>query len=98
MPRGGRSKPRSANENIGWRLRTLRLQRQKSLAEVARTAGISVGFLSALERSQTTASAGTLRRTARIYDVNFLDLCSASDINQPLVKRWPRTRLQAARW
>src|SRR6202140_3506341 len=39
---------------IGARLRQLRLKRGSSLATVAKAAGISVGFLSALERSQMT--------------------------------------------
>jgi len=95
--RSAQSKPQAANENIGKRLRRLRLQRQKSLAEVARTAGISVGFLSALERSQMSASVGTLRRIARIYDLNILDFFDASEANQPLVKPEQRKRLQAGR-
>lgn len=91
------SRPQSANQNIGPRLRHLRMQSQKSLVEVARVAGISVGFLSALERSQMSASVGTLRRIARIYNLNILDFFNASDANQPLVKPRQRKRLQAGR-
>ena len=58
---------------IGPRLRRLRTQRGLNLAEVAAAAGVSVGFLSALERSQMSASVGTLRRLARFYRTNILD-------------------------
>ncbi|MGA7926300.1 MAG: MerR family transcriptional regulator, partial [Candidatus Sulfotelmatobacter sp.] len=44
---------------IGSHLRKLRAKRRLSLAQVARTVGISVGFLSALERSQMSGSVGT---------------------------------------
>src|SRR5450432_4643845 len=50
---------------IGTRLRQLRLRRGSSLATVAKAAGISVGFLSAIERSQMSASVSTLRKLAR---------------------------------
>jgi DNA-binding transcriptional MerR regulator len=41
---------------IGPRLRQLRLKKGASLADVANAIGISVGFLSALERSHMSAS------------------------------------------
>jgi transcriptional regulator with XRE-family HTH domain len=89
------AKAKDGNQNIGRRLRHLRAQQKKSLAQVAREAGISVGFLSAIERSQMSASVGTLRRLARIYDLNILDFFDASDGYQPLVKPRQRKRLQA---
>src|SRR5215469_11527872 len=46
---------------IGARLRQLRMKKGVSLATVANSAGISIGFLSALERSHMSASVGTLR-------------------------------------
>src|SRR4051812_39371894 len=49
---------------VGLRLRQLRLRHKYSLAEVAKAVGISVGFLSALERSHMSASVGTLRKLA----------------------------------
>jgi transcriptional regulator with XRE-family HTH domain len=64
---------------IGAHLRQLRERRQLSLAEVARAVGISVGFLSALERSQMSGSVGTLRKLARFYKTNILDFFDAHD-------------------
>ncbi len=80
---------------IGLRLRRLRTQRKLSLAEVAGAAGISVGFLSALERSQMTASVGTLRRLARYYKTNILDFFDATELNTRLVRAPKRKVLEA---
>lgn len=89
------AKAHDTSYDIGRRLRHLRVQQGRSLAQVARQAGISVGFLSAIERSQMSASVATLRRLARIYDLNILDFFEASDGYQPLVKPRQRKRLQA---
>src|SRR5271168_5324951 len=62
LRREGRVSPATggAAGAIGSHLRKLRAKRRLSLAQVARAAGISVGFLSALERSQMSGSVGTL--------------------------------------
>lgn len=64
---------------IGGHLRRLRSKRRLSLAQVAEAVGISVGFLSALERSQMSGSVGTLRKLARFYKTNILDFFDASE-------------------
>jgi len=63
---------------IGAHLRQLRARRKLSLAQVADAVGISVGFLSAMERSQMSGSVGTLRKLARFYRTNILDFFEAS--------------------
>jgi len=80
---------------LGPRLRRLRTQRGLSLAEVAKAAGISIGFLSALERSQMSASVGTLRRLARYYRTNILDFFDATELNTRLVRPAKRKVLEA---
>ncbi len=80
---------------IGLRLRRLRTKRGRSLAEVAAAAEISVGFLSALERSQMSASVGTLRRLARYYRTNILDFFDATEVNTRLVRPPKRKVLEA---
>jgi DNA-binding transcriptional MerR regulator/mannose-6-phosphate isomerase-like protein (cupin superfamily) len=80
---------------IGPRLRRLRTSRGRSLAEVAAAAGISVGFLSALERSHMSASVGTLRRLARYYRTNILDFFDATELNTRLVRPPQRKVLEA---
>src|SRR5580692_6508328 len=61
----------------------------------AAAAGISVGFLSALERSQMSASVGTLRRLARYYRTNILDFFDATELNTRLVRPPKRKVLEA---
>ena len=55
---------------MGPRLRQLRLKRDESLATVAEAVDVSVGFLSNLERSQSGASVGIMRRLAQYYGLN----------------------------
>jgi DNA-binding transcriptional MerR regulator/mannose-6-phosphate isomerase-like protein (cupin superfamily) len=70
----------------GKRFRRLRTQRGLSLAEVAKATGVSVGFLSALERGQMSASVSTLRRVARFYRTNILSLFETSGDAPRLVR------------
>src|SRR5438445_5521752 len=81
-----RSSPNGAAAAIGARLRQLRIRRGLSLAPVAKAAGISVGFLSAFERSQMSASIGTLRRLARFYKTNILDFFDPAESGRRLVR------------
>jgi DNA-binding transcriptional MerR regulator/mannose-6-phosphate isomerase-like protein (cupin superfamily) len=80
---------------IGPRLRQLRSKRALSLAEVAGAVGISVGFLSAIERSQMSASVGTLRKLARFYRTNILDFFDPTESNIRLVRPQKRKVLEA---
>src|SRR5882762_4152485 len=80
---------------IGRHLRQLRTKRKLSLVEVARAAGISVGFLSALERSQMSASVGTLRKLARFHKTNILDFFDPAESNSRLVRPTGRKVLEA---
>jgi DNA-binding transcriptional MerR regulator/mannose-6-phosphate isomerase-like protein (cupin superfamily) len=80
---------------LGSRLRKLRLKQGASLATVAKAAGVSVGFLSALERSQTSASVGTLHRLARFYKTNILDFYDTDRLKQHRVRPAERKILEA---
>src|ERR1017187_8634173 len=80
---------------IGSHLRKLRGKRRLSLAQVARSVGISVGFLSALERSQMSGSVGTLRKLARFYKTNILDFFDATGASSRQVRPAQRKVLQA---
>lgn len=90
-----KTRARTAVDGIGPRLRQLRTKRGLSLAEVASAAGISVGFLSALERSQMSASVGTLRRLARYYRTNILEFFDPAESNPRLVRPARRKVLEA---
>jgi len=80
---------------IGPRLRRMRLHKGYSLSKVAQSAGVSVGFLSALERGQMTASVATLRRIARFYRMNILALFDPSNSNPGRVRPADRKVLDA---
>lgn len=97
LKRQGRVRPavdRKAGA-IGAHLRQLRAKRQLSLAQVAEAVGISVGFLSALERSQMSGSVGTLRKLARFYKTNILDFFDATEGSSRLVHPQQRKVLEA---
>lgn len=78
----------------GQRFRRLRLRRGLSLAEVAKSTGVSVGFLSALERGQMRSSVATLRRIARFYRTNILSLFETAGQNPRLVRPSERKILE----
>jgi DNA-binding transcriptional MerR regulator/quercetin dioxygenase-like cupin family protein len=87
--------PANGGSSIGRQLRKLRLQRGVSLAHVAESVGISVGFLSALERSQMSASVGTLRKLARFYKTNILDFFDPAEASGRQVSADKRKILEA---
>src|ERR1700733_14022997 len=97
LRREGRTRPAKDGNAvaIGSHLRQLRAKRRLSLAQVARAVGISVGFLSALERSQMSGSVGTLRKLARFYKTNILDFFDATEASSPQVQPEERKVLQA---
>jgi DNA-binding transcriptional MerR regulator/mannose-6-phosphate isomerase-like protein (cupin superfamily) len=97
LKRQGVIKPPSdgAAPAIGPRLRQLRVKRGLGLAEVAEAVGVSVGFLSALERSLMSAAVGTLRKLARFYRTNILDFFDPTEANTRLVRPSKRKVLEA---
>jgi DNA-binding transcriptional MerR regulator/quercetin dioxygenase-like cupin family protein len=80
---------------IGIRLRQLRVRRGLSLGQVAKAVGISLGFLSALERSHMSASVSTLRKLARFYKTNILDFFDAAKSQSRVVQPNGRKVLEA---
>ncbi|MFZ0762253.1 MAG: cupin domain-containing protein [Candidatus Sulfotelmatobacter sp.] len=97
LRRAGRARP-AADGNagaMGSHLRQLRAKRRLSLAQVARSVGISVGFLSALERSQMSGSVSTLRKLARFYKTNILDFFGAAGMSSRQVQPQQRKVLEA---
>jgi DNA-binding transcriptional MerR regulator/mannose-6-phosphate isomerase-like protein (cupin superfamily) len=78
----------------GQRFRRLRARRGLSLAQVARATGVSVGFLSSLERGQMHSSVATLRRIARFYRTNILSLFETAGENPRLVRPAQRKILE----
>jgi DNA-binding transcriptional MerR regulator/quercetin dioxygenase-like cupin family protein len=86
--------PAEAASLPGQRFRRLRARRGLSLAQVARATGVSVGFLSSLERGQMRSSISTLRRIARFYGTNILSLFETAAENPRLVRSSQRKVLE----
>jgi DNA-binding transcriptional MerR regulator/mannose-6-phosphate isomerase-like protein (cupin superfamily) len=97
LRREGRTRPAADGKAgaIGSHLRQLRVKRRLSLAQVASAIGISVGFLSGLERSQMSGSVGTLRKLARFYRTNILDFFGANGASSRQVQPQQRKVLEA---
>jgi len=88
--------PSPAQPSIGPLLRKLRLERGESLATVARAVRVSIGFLSNLERAQTSVSIGAMRKLAQHYGLNILDFFSPAEAKRPLVRAAERRILQGS--
>jgi DNA-binding transcriptional MerR regulator len=82
---------------MGPRFRKLRLQRGESLATVARALDLSVGFLSNLERSQSSASVGISHKLAQYYGANMLEFFNSPTSTGPLVRPRERKVLQGVK-
>jgi len=91
------SPPAENAASPGSRFRRLRQRRRLSLTQVARATGVSVGFLSALERGQMSASIATLRRIARYYRTNILSFFEAAKDNSRLVRPTERKVLETSK-
>ena len=90
------SAPAEATLLPGQRFRRLRTRRGLSLSQVARATGVSVGFLSALERGQMRSSIATLRRIARFYRTNIHSLFENTGEAPRLVKPEQRKILETS--
>lgn len=91
------SVPAESAASPGTRFRRLRQRRGLSLAQVAKATGVSVGFLSALERGQMSASIATLRRIARYYRTNILSFFEPAKHNSRLVRPAERKILETTK-
>jgi DNA-binding transcriptional MerR regulator/quercetin dioxygenase-like cupin family protein len=73
-------------EAIAKKLLDLRREQGLTLAEVARRTGVSVSFLSSLERGYSNASIATLQKLARLYKTNVLAFFAEEDGSRRLVR------------
>jgi DNA-binding transcriptional MerR regulator/quercetin dioxygenase-like cupin family protein len=88
--RGTTSSPQKAtvvkpDRTLGPQLRRLRERRRYNLAEAAHRAGVSPGFLSAVERSLANASVATLQRLAMSYGTTVMELFKTAPHDRRLV-------------
>jgi len=88
--------PADAPHLPGQRFRRLRMRRGLSLARVAKATGVSVGYLSALERGQMKSSVAMLQRIARFYKTNLMSLFKTNGDMQRLVRPKERKILETS--
>jgi len=81
-------------EAIARQLSKLRREQGLTLAEVAKNTGVSVSFLSSLERGYSNASIATLQKLARLYKTNVLSFFSEEDNARRLVRTRDRKVLE----
>ena len=77
---------RADQRPLGPLLRRIRKRRGMPLSAAARQAGISAGFLSAIERTQANASVATLQRLATTYGTTVMELFQTPRHHGRLVK------------
>lgn len=92
--RNGEPEQAPSSLQLGAHLRRLRLKRGESLAMVADAVGISIGFLSNIERSRSGASVGIMRKLAHYYGTNILEFFEPLDATGPLVRPHDRKILE----
>ncbi len=73
--------------SLGTRLRELRQQRGLTLEQVAEESGLSVSFLSMVERDKVSISVDNLERLARYYNVHMVHFFNGPDESPVLVTR-----------
>jgi DNA-binding transcriptional MerR regulator/mannose-6-phosphate isomerase-like protein (cupin superfamily) len=79
----------------GERLRRLRIKAHKTLKEVSEATGLSISFISALERGGSGASVASLRLLAGAYGANMREVFGADlEQNSPLVRSAERPVMQ----
>ena len=66
---------------LGAKLRAIRKQNAYTLAEVGNRTGLSVSFLSDIERGRTQPSLDTLEKLANCYQVPLSELLDSRDSN-----------------
>jgi len=82
------------DRTLGPQLRRMRERKRYNLAEAAHRAGVSPGFLSAVERSLANASVATLQRLAMSYGTTVMELFKTAPHDRRLVTQAERRVLE----
>jgi transcriptional regulator with XRE-family HTH domain len=80
----------AAGEPLGTRLRTRRQHLDLTLKEVADRAGLSVGFISQIERGITTPSLSSLVSVAKVLGAHVSDFLSQPKVTVPMTRHAER--------
>jgi transcriptional regulator with XRE-family HTH domain len=71
---------KGADQMLGAKLRTIRRHHGYTLADLRTQTGLSVSFLSDVERGRTLPSLGTLGKLAACYQLDIKDLFDGVDV------------------
>lgn len=73
------------SSNIGFKIKELRIQKQFTLKQLSELTGLSIGFLSQLERGMSTIAIDSLTKVADVLGAHVTDFFDApsyhSDVN-----------------
>lgn len=72
---------------IGTRIRELRINKNFTLEQVANETGLSVSFLSQLERNKVSISVDNLEKLARYFNVHMVHFFNVMDDNPVFITR-----------
>jgi len=64
---------------VGWRIRSIRTRKRLTLRELSGACGLSVGFLSQIERGLSSFSISSLRSVCQALDVSLADVLVMSN-------------------
>lgn len=95
---GPRVPRRQQGSMLGPRLRALRLARALTLAQAAARSGVSVSFLSALEKGDSGVSVATLRRVLSLYGTSLAELTSSRVLSPRQLTRAGKRKTVAGRF
>jgi transcriptional regulator with XRE-family HTH domain len=84
---------RGEGDPLGEKLRVLRSERGLTLAQLAKRAGVSVSFLSQLERGTNHASIETLRKIVQALEVPLFHIFISEHEDPLVVRREARKRM-----
>jgi transcriptional regulator with XRE-family HTH domain len=85
---------RTADGNVGARIRELRAQRGLSVTELGRQTGVTKGQISQIERGTSNASIPVLRAISKALGVPLFTLFVDDDPHDALVRRHERRQLR----
>ena len=74
-------------DTLGFRIRELRQSRNLTLEQAAADTGLSVSFLSMLERDKVSVSVDNLEKLAHYYEVHMVHFFTGPDETPVLVTR-----------
>lgn len=82
-------------ENIGAKVKALRLENKMTLKELGALSSLSIGFLSQFERDQTTIAIDSLAKIAKIFNVDITYFIGSKPrSSSPIVRKYDKADIQ----